>query len=137
MMAKPDPVGPRTRRARHWMTFAFFLSLLLGAGLLFGSDRTHVGPLGDGPIDRTVAAALIAVWVVYFLVSWLWWRNVDEHEAKAYNFGAVVAIHVYFFIVPAWWVAWRAGFVPEPQHMAMVLVTALVWSAGWFWRRYR
>jgi hypothetical protein len=32
---------------------------------------------------------------------------------------------------------WRGGFVPEPDGVAIFMLFALIWTAVWFWKKYR
>ena len=51
------------------------------------------------------------------------------------DFGALLGLYCYAILVPAWWLGWRAGLLPEPQHMLIYLAVLTIWSAGWLWRR--
>jgi hypothetical protein len=93
--------------------------------------------LGNGPVSPVLAAGLIAAWLIPGpLLTWLWWRQIDEHEAGAYREGAVVAIHAYVFLTPAWWIATRAGWLPPQEPMLVLFAVSLVWGLVWFVRRY-
>lgn len=133
-------VGTREKRARSMFSTSLVigggLGLLLAAGSIQIDDPLYL--YSDKPIPAAIAALALAVWLVLVpLVSWRWWRNIDEHEVRAYSFGGMTALYAYFFITPAWWVAFRGGFVPEPQHMAIFLAVSVLWSIAWMWRRHR
>ena len=133
---EPFPEAPRVKEARRLL----YLSLGLGAlsGLALG--------IGGGSVEdlfySTAVSASFAGWsiAVYLtalpLLTWLWWRNIDEHEAGAYRDGAVVAAHGYLFIAPVWWMATRAGWAPPQEPIVMVLLVSLLWCAVWLYRRY-
>lgn len=135
-----ERLGPRTRRAQSWFYWSVAFGGVLGAALsivMIDVDDPFV-LLGDGPLPALpIAIAIIAYLTIVPIISWRWWQNIDEHEADAYRFGALLAATLYLFVTPSWWFAWRAGLVSEPQHMLIFLGITLAWCAGWAWRRYR
>ena len=96
--AEPQPLAPRIRSARNLVILMVALSVPLG--ILLGATGDGPGMLfSNGPISPAVAAVAIVTWTVIApLITWLWWRKIDEHEADAYRDGALVAAHAYFFI---------------------------------------
>jgi hypothetical protein len=130
------PEAPRVKEARR------LLYLSLGLGGLLGVVMGIAGGSTEDLFSNTAVSASFAGWsiAVYLTVlpvmTWLWWRNVDEHEAGAYRDGAVVAVHGYLFAAPVWWMATRAGWAPPQDPMVMVVFVSLLWSAVWLYRRY-
>lgn len=134
------PIGANEKQSRNLVlaagTIGGVFGLLLAIGGIEADDMTYM--FGDGPISPALGALFLAVWFIAVpVISWLWWRVIDEHEARSYSFGGMAALNVYYFVTPGWWIGWKAGFVPEPQHMAIYLVVTAVWLVGWMWRRYR
>jgi hypothetical protein len=129
------PRSPRVRSARNILIAAFVIALALGVIIGFAGSGTGAF-LTNGPVSGTIALLAIAIWAVTFLLTWLWWRTIDEHEAGAYRDGALVAAHAYLFITPAWWMASRAGWLPAQEPILVLFVVSLVWSIVWFVRRY-
>ncbi len=131
------PMSPKIRKARNLLWIALAVGFVLGI---------YFGAMGDGsmdilfsnnPVSSAVAGIGIVVWLIVVpWISWLWWQAVDEHEAGAYREGAMVAVHLYIFMVPTWWLAARAGWVPEQQPMIVFLIVCVVWTAVWFYRKY-
>jgi hypothetical protein len=134
--ASNEPVAPRIRNARRIL----IASLALGAplGFMLGvADEGTAEFFSEAPVRPSIAAAVIAVWLIVApLLSWLWWRQIDEHEAGAYRDGGLIAVHAYLFVTPAWWMATRAGWLPPQEPMLVLLGVCLVWSLVWFVRRY-
>lgn len=133
---RDEPVAPRVRNARRILIAA----CLLGAPLGFVIGISGEGPgeiFGNTPISPVIAAAIIVSWLIIGpLVTWLWWRQIDEHEAGAYREGGLIAAHAYLFVSPAWWIATRAGWLPPQDPMLVLLAVCLVWCLVWFVRRY-
>lgn len=132
---RPGPASPRTTKARKMLYLSMGLGAIVGLVLQLGSPGGEINL--EGPLPPTVALlAIVALLVGVPLVSWNWWRNIDEHEAQAYKDGALVGIYAYSAITPIWWFGWRGGFFPEPHAMIIFLVVTAVWGLGWAYRRY-
>lgn len=131
-----EPVAPRVESARAILIASLVLSTLLGVLLaMSGSQANNV--FSNAPVSPFVAIVTIAFWLIAVpLVTWLWLKRVDEHEAGAYRDGAYVAAHTYLFLAPVWWMATRAGWVPAQDPMIVVLLVSLVWSGVWLVKRY-
>jgi hypothetical protein len=135
-----EPISPKTRKAHNLMLLSGALGALIGAALAISTISLDQpwALFSNSPMAPAVVIPVIAVWLLLVpLVSWQWHRSVDEHEAEAYKFGGLAGLYLYAFLAPAWWLAWRGGLVPEPDTMLLYLLVLLVWSVGWFWRRYR
>lgn len=131
------PLSPRTGKARSMLYLSMAIGAVLGAVISFGSLGDDPRTLWSGPIAPGIALFAIAVWIIAVpLMSWRWWRNIDEHEALAYKDGALAGIYAYSFVAPSWWMGWRGGFLPEPQEMITFLVVIAVWGLVWAFRRY-
>ena len=136
--AGDGPISPRVLKARRTIGLSAVVGAVLGMSLSLAtlSAEDPWGMFGNAPVPPLVAALAIAVWLgVVPWLSWSWWRNIDEHEAAAYRFGALAAMYVYTFLMPTWWMGWRGGFLPEPQSMLIFAVVIAVWGAGWVSRR--
>ena len=93
----------------------------------------------DAPMPTTVALILVFIWAVVMpVVAWFWHtRAIDEQEASAYRDGGYYAAYLYLILAPVWWLLWRGGLLPEPDGVAIFCTFALIWSAVWFWKKYR
>lgn len=131
-----EPEAPRVKSARN----IFAAVCIIGAviGLILGiADEGASSVFSNGPINPVIAMLAIVLWLVGGpVLTWLWWRKVDEHEAGAYRDGASIAAHAYMFIAPAWWIASRAGWLPHQEPMIVLLIVSAVWSVVWLVKRY-
>lgn len=126
------PVSPRTRRSRNMVVVSMLLGALIGALLVLGGISDDPFRLVDSPLPPLVAVLAIAVWLIVVpVITWIWWKNIDEVEAEAYKDGALLGIYAYTFIAPSWWIGWRGGFFPEPREMIVFMTVMVVWSIGW------
>lgn len=130
------PVAPRVRSARIMFFASIAVSLLLGI-ILGVADVGNTDLLSNTPVSSDLALIAIGLWgVAGPILTWLWWKRVDEHEADAYRQGATLAAHFYMYVTPAWWMATRAGWLPPQEPMIVLLVVSIVWMLVWFIRRY-
>jgi hypothetical protein len=141
-----EPMTRRERLNRNIMLSCVLLGAAIGAVLAATGSLDISDPatapfavFADGPIPKTVALLLVFVWAVAMpIVAWVWHtRAIDEQEASAYRDGGYYAAYAYLILAPAWWLLWRAGFLPEPSGVAIFLTFAIIWSAVWFWKKYR
>lgn len=132
-----EPEAPRVKSARKILIAIMIFSAALGI-LLGMSDDSAMGFFSNSPISPTIAIFAIAIWLIPVpLLSWLWWRRVDEHEANAYRDGALIAAHAYLFITPTWWLGARAGWFPPQDPMIVLLLVSVVWSVVSIMKKYR
>ena len=104
--------------------------------------NSDTGPpllLADSPMPPVIALMLIFFWTVIMpIIAWFWHKRViDEQEASAYRDGGYYAAYAFLIGAPTWWMLWRGGFVPEPDGVAIFMLFALIWTAVWFWKKYR
>lgn len=130
-----EPEAPRVKSARKILIAVVILCIPLGILLAMGDDPSSF--FSNSPVDPAIALIALAIWLIPApILTWLWWRRVDEHEANAYRDGASVAMHTYMFLAPAWWLCTRAGFLPPQDPMAVLVLVSTVWGAAWFARRH-
>lgn len=134
------PRSPRQRTNRMVLYGTVALGVVAGFLMQLGEQRApgdfNILPY-DAPLNPAVALALL---IAMPLLGWLyyrWHQSADEHDLDAYNFGGMLSLYAFFFLSIGWWIAWRGGFVPEPQGYAVFWTVIIVWSLGWMWRRYR
>lgn len=132
-----DPIAPRVKRARNWLYAAFVIGAFVGLYIAIAGGLEMNALFSNDQVEPGVALIVIFMWLVLTpIVTFLWWRNVDEHEADAYRDGALYAAHAYLFIVPAWWFAARADLLPPQDPMIVLAAVATIWSVVWLKRRY-
>lgn len=134
---RPEMMAQSERKSRN------FLIALVGIGMVIGVIfSVFEGPksntlFSNEPISDTLAAAVLLFWLLFVpVLSWMWWRAVDEHEASIYRESASISLHAYIFIAPSWWLAARAGWVPEQDPMIVLAIVFIVWSIAWIYRKY-
>ncbi|MFL0356657.1 hypothetical protein ACI5KX_09250 [Erythrobacter sp. GH1-10] len=132
-----EPIAPSTKRARKWMYAIIGFSLVAGMGFAVIEAPDANALYSNAPIGPMVAMLALVFWLVITpALGWAWWRNVDELEASAYLESSAIAIHAYFMIVPALWLASRAGWIPAQDPMIVFLIVTVIWSVAWLYRKY-
>ncbi len=141
-----DDLTRREKLNRNIMLACMLLGAATGAVLaatgnvnIDGTEGDPFSTLVDGPIPMAIALLLVFVWAVVMpVVAWFWHtRAIDELEASAYRDGGYYAAYAYLILTPAWWLLWRGGLLPEPSGIVIFFTFAFIWSAVWFWKKYR
>jgi hypothetical protein len=134
---RDEPLSPATRRTNGLFALSGLLAVP-GALALFLATTRPDNPFGifsNSPITPWIAIAASASWIVSMAVGWWWYFSADEHERDAYDLGSVVGAGFFTVAAPLWWVLSRAGLLPPPDAMILWLLTVVVLSLAWLWRR--
>lgn len=141
-----DDLTRRERLNRNIMIGCLALGAAMGGTLAATGNLDIADPASSGfavfddsPMP-TIAALFIAfVWAGAMpVVAWFWHtRAIDEQEASAYRDGGYYAAYAYLILAPTWWLLWRGGLLPEPNGVTIFTAFAFIWSAVWFWKKYR
>ena len=136
-----EPVSPRTRRTSKlfWLSTVVVavsgLALILGSKLPDSKDMTF-GMFANSPVYPGIAIFAIVGWLLGIAINkWWWYFSADEHERRADDFGSLLGWALFLTVTPAWWVAARAGLLPQPNAMVLWLAAGWVSAIGYFWRR--
>jgi uncharacterized membrane protein YidH (DUF202 family) len=141
-----DGLTRRERLNRNVMVGCMALGAVMG-GVLAANGNLDIsdpasGPLAifdDSPMPVAVALAIVFLWAVIMpILAWFWHtRAIDEQEASAYRDGGYYAAYAYLILAPVWWLLWRGSLLPEPSGVVIFMTFAFIWSAVWFWKKYR
>lgn len=129
------------RQARLLLYLAGLLGALPGAVMvvLQGGEPLPAREImrGEAPLPAPIAVVLAAGAVLSLVLSVPWHSLIDEHERAAYDFGAVVALYLYFALTALWWLLWRAALPPAPDGLAILIAVTTAWILAWLFRRFR
>ena len=132
-----EAVPAREKKSQHILWAAVVIGVLLGGYMAVASGDNPDGVFSNEPVTASFAVISIATWLIIVpIITWMWWRTIDEHEADAYREGALVSAHVYIFLAPTWWMAARAGWAPQQDPMIVLVIVSIVWSIVWLYRKY-
>lgn len=141
-----DDLTRRERLNRNIMTGCLALGAVMGGTLAATGNLDIVDPgsgafaiFGDSPMPSIAALFIAFLWAGAMpIVAWFWHtRAIDEQEASAYRDGGYYAAYAYIILAPTWWLLWRGGFLPEPNGVTIFTAFTFIWSAVWFWKKYR
>lgn len=133
----PEPIGPSVKRSRDLMYAMIGLSLLAGMAFAVAEGPDEYTLFSNGPIGSTTAIVALIGWLIIFpIITFLWWQSINEHEASSYRDSSMFAAHAYLFIAPAWWMASRAGWVPDQDPMIVLIIITIIWCAAWIYRKF-
>lgn len=137
--ARRGPVSPSTRRTNTLFGLSG-LAVMAACMAVIVSTWSKDDPtafLSNSAIPLWIAVFAIAAWLLSWAIAWLWYFSADEHEQRASDVGLLIGGLLFAVVTPAWWVAARAGLLPQPNAMILWFVVNVVWTIGWFWRRNR
>jgi hypothetical protein len=139
MRLKPwgGPISPATRKTNILFYVSGLVAVPGALALGIGSRQSPGGFFSNSTIPLGIAIFAITSWLLALAISWWWYYSADEHERKAYDFGSLLGHGLFITVTPAWWVAARAGLLPQPDAMVLWCITMGVIGIGWFWHRYR
>jgi hypothetical protein len=136
------PLTSREKLNRNIMVGCGLIGAVIGIVLVtvdgaMPSDPTTL--FSDHPLPMAIAAALVVFWAVIMpVIAWFWHtRAIDEQEADAYRDGGYYAAYAYLVGAPTWWFLWRGGLAPEPNGTLIFCLFAIIWTAVWYWKKYR
>ena len=136
------PLTAKERTNRNIIIACGVMGLVSAIAMTFASEKGlaggHLAIFSNDPLPTAVAAVLVLmIGVILPAITIYWWRVIDEQEADAYKTGSTVALSLYGMGAPAWWLAWRGGFAPEPN--GFIIYYAVVTTVGviWIWKKYR
>ena len=115
--------------------FGGLIALALIAGDIMGANDGNI--FGNGALPPALAIIVsVAIGIVLPAVTYYWHKRViDEQEEAAYRTGTLIAIYAFWLIAPVWWLLWRGGMLPEPDGVALYLMTTFVALIIWFWKK--
>jgi hypothetical protein len=133
-----EPVSPTTRKTNKLLGLAILVGMLgmLALVLGTGSKDNPFGLFSNSTIAPGIAIFAISCWLLSMVINkWYWYFSADEHERKSDDVGNLAGWALFITVTPAWWVASRAGLLPQPDAMVLWVVGVGVSAIGYFWRR--
>ncbi|RDV06205.1 hypothetical protein DXH95_01855 [Sphingorhabdus pulchriflava] len=136
------PMTTREKLNRNIMVGCGLVGAVIGAILVATDGTIPSDPqtmFSDSPLPLALAVFLAVFWgVIMPIIAWFWHtRAIDEQEANAYRDGGYYAAYAYLMGAPTWWFLWRGGLAPEPNGTLIFCLFAIIWTAVWYWKKYR
>jgi hypothetical protein len=130
-----EPVSPATRRTNKLFGLSALVGVVSTVALILGTHGMDL--FSNGPISFGVVIFAITGWMLAQAISWWWYLSADEHERRANKVGFLVAGGMFLAVTPSWWIAARAGLLPQPNAMVLWIFFVAAMSIGWFCHGYR
>lgn len=125
------------KKSRMLYVIGALIGIILGFFIALSGGPDEETLFSNGPIGSVTAIVAIIVWaIVTPIITLFWWRTADEHEIASYSDGAVFAFHIYLFLAPSWWMATRAGWLPQQDPMIVWTIAISCCSVVWLYRKY-
>ena len=139
LQGSDEPIAPTTQRTNKLFWLMQLLVLLAMLALIRGADGKNdpLGMFSNRPVSPGIAIFAITSYVLAMAIGWWRYFTADEHARKANDFAKLVGARLFYTATPAWWVASRAGLLPQPNAMVLWIVVAVVNDIGQFWYRNR
>jgi hypothetical protein len=109
----------------------------IGGGIVGGQEADRLFDLAHTwpPILCLVLALLLPVTVG--IGKWILRGQVDEFERLAKLRATHVGASLFLIGYPIWFLLWKGGFVPEPQHVVIYAVMLVVMLFASLFYRFR
>lgn len=134
----PGELAARARSRR----LAWTIGICGVAGLAIGFTLARVegkGGLFDGGTIPAWSALLFSA-AMLGAMAWGTWRfhgAMDELEQRDNLMASALALNFYMGGYPIWFILWKGGLVPEPQHMILFVLTLLATALAKGWYKLR
>lgn len=125
-VSEPLSTFERLERGRRRRKFAIIAAMGvvggIGGGIVGAREDGHLFDLAHPwpPLLclALAAAFLLAIGVGKFILR----RQIDEVERMAKLRGTHAGAVLFLIGYPVWFLLWKGGFLPEPQHVAMFVI---------------
>lgn len=114
---------------------------LMGAGAVLGffSARFEMG--GGGfmqgiPAGWAIVASVILLGALGF-GGWRYHLATDELDRRDNQWASVAALNFYIGGYASWYLWWRGGLLPEPQHQTIFVATMAVMLLAYGYKKLR
>ncbi len=139
-----EPRGPgEAANAAKRRTLWLVIGVLFAVGFVGGLSTALVEEVTDGGwMTGTVPpwfALVAAAGTVLALVvgSWIFYRRIDELERHDNMFAGAVGANVVMVGYPVWFILWKGGWLPEPEHSLLFAALFVATMATYLYRKFR
>lgn len=127
----------RARRRRIVWTVAALAASGGGVGFFSALFEAEDGGFLEGiPAAWAVAASVVTV-VAVLGGGYYYNRVTDELDRRDNQWASALALNLLFVGYACWYLNWKGGLAPEPQHETLILATFAVALLGYAWKKFR
>ncbi|WP_186456818.1 hypothetical protein [Sphingomonas suaedae] len=138
-MDKPSSglAAARARRKRIVWTVAALAASGAVVGFFSALFEAEDGAFLEGiPAAWAVAASIVTVLAVLG-GGYYYNRVIDELDRRDNQWASALALNLLFVGYACWYLNWKGGLVPEPQHEALILAAFIVAMLAYAWKKFR
>lgn len=138
---QPEPrsglVAAKARRRR----LQLIIVALMGAGAVLGFFSARFEMDGGGfmqgiPAGWSIVASVILLGALGF-GGWRYNLATDELDRRDNQWAGAMALNFYIGGYACWYLWWRGGLVPEPQHQTIFVATMAVMLLAYGYKKLR
>ena len=138
---EPLSDGERLERSRRRRKLLIIGALAMvggiGGGIVGGREADHLFDLAH-PWPPTLCLALAAIFLIAVGIGKFALRGqIDEVEKLAKLKATHVGAALFLIGYPIWFLLWKGGFVPEPQHVVIYAVLLVVMLLASLFYKFR
>lgn len=139
MRSKPfDGLAAAKSRRRR---LQLIIGGLMGAGAVIGFFSAKFEIDGGGFMEGIPAGWAIAASMILFVSigygGWRYHLATDELDRRDNQWAGAMALNFYLGGYASWYLWWRGGLVPEPQHETIFVVTMAVMLLTYGYKKLR
>ena len=132
--------GLAAAKARR-LRLQLILGGLMGAGAVLGFFSAMFEVDGGGFMEGIPAGWAIAATVILLVAlgygGWRYNLATDELDRRDNQWAAAVALNFSIGGYASWYLWWRGGLVPEPQHQTVFVATMAVMLLAYGYKKLR
>ncbi len=132
--------GLAAAKARR-LRLQLIIAGLMGAGAVLGFFSAMFEVDGGGFMEGIPAGwAIAATAILLGALGYGGWRYnlaTDELDRRDNQWSCAVALNAYIGGYATWYIWWRGGLVPEPQHETIFVVTMAVMLLAYGYKKLR
>ena len=138
---RPEPRdGLAAAKARKQRLQSIIIGLM-GAGAIVGFFSAMFEVDGGGfmegiPAGWAIAASVILLGALGF-GGWRYYLATDELDRRDNQWASATALNLYIAGYATWYIWWRGGLVPEPQHQMIFVATMAATVLAYGYKKLR
>lgn len=133
-------IGVAAARARR-RKLVWTLAALMGAGAVVGFFSALLEVEGGGFLEGIPPAWAIAASIITVLAmtigSWRYNMAMDELERRDGMWSSAVALNLFFVGYAVWYLWWKGGLAPEPDHEVIAVATFASAMLAYLYKKLR
>lgn len=138
---QPEPRDGLAAAKARKLRLQLIIGGLAGAGAVLGFftamfERDGGGFMEGIPAGWAIVASLILLGALGY-GGWRYYLATDELDRRDNQWAGAVALNLYIAGYATWYIWWRGGLVPEPQHTTIFVGTMAAMLLAYGYKKLR